>query len=121
MNLLACLMRDFPDSSLGLFEGDQLKGFIQARITDIMCDIGPWIMKKPEVEEAKLLLETMLSMLPTGKKTILGVSERNQIAKTVLEQKGFEIEFYNQRLVRARQEVSPFSSGTLAISAFELG
>ena len=120
-NLIERLMCDFPDNSFGIFDEKELRGFIQARSTDVMCDIGPWVIREPAAKDAERLLDVLLNTLPTGKKAIVGVPERNRLVKNVLEKKGFEIEFYNYRLVRSKQEIKPFATGTLAISAFELG
>lgn len=119
--LIERLFQDFPDNSFGIFDEKALRGFIQARFTDVMCDIGPWIMRAPEADDARRLLEALLGTIPIGKKVILGVSERNPLVKRVLEEMGFGIEFYNHRLVRSRREVKPFAADMLAISAFELG
>ncbi|MEM4265047.1 MAG: GNAT family N-acetyltransferase [Thermoplasmata archaeon] len=119
--LLECLMRDFPENSLGLFDRGELKGFLLARTNEIMSDIGPWIMSSPDEIDAEILFKAVLGKLPIGRKAILGVPETNSTAKKILERHGFAIEFHNYRLVRSKSAVSPFSPGIFSISGFELG
>lgn len=120
-SLLECLMHDFPENSMGLFDGAELKGFILARTNEIMSDIGPWIVSSPDEFDADILFKAVLGTLPIGRKAILGVPEKNSTAKKILERHGFVIEFYNYRLVRSKSVVNPFSPGTFSISGFELG
>jgi len=120
-DLLECLIHDFPENSLGLFDRGGLRGFILARTNEIMSDIGPWILSSPDEIDAAILFKAVLRTLPVGRKAIIGVPEANLTAKRILEGLGFEIEFYNYRLVRDKPVVGPFTSGTLSISGFELG
>lgn len=119
--ILEALIKDFPKQCKGLFNGDNLAGFIMGRTSSIMDDAGPWIMADPNIEDGALLLRALLSAKKAGVRVIFGLSERNKMAQKILSNAGFKSEINQFRLVKSSKKAKEFSPGMMTMSAFELG
>jgi len=119
--ILEVLMRDFPRQCKGLFNENELVGFIMGRTNPIMDDAGPWIMEHPGIEDGRLLLRALFSEKKPGVRVIFGLSEKNKMAREVLASMGFKNEINQFRLVRSSKKAKEFSPSIMTMSAFELG
>lgn len=119
--ILGQLMDDFPRMSKGLFEGEELTGFILARENPVMNDIGPWVMAKPDVGNGAMMLRSILGELRPGIRAIMGFSMNNRVSREIL--LGADFKHFNRQLraVRCQGEADPFTPGTMSLSAFEFG
>lgn len=113
-------MNDFPDLSLGLFDGNSLIGYLQGRITSITNDIGPWIMAKPIREDSELMFHSILPYL-SNKKTYVFIPSENRISEAILLNDGFSLLSKLLRLIRSEVSVKPFPAGVMALGATEFG
>jgi len=119
--ILGILMKDFPRQCKGLFNGNELAGFIMGRTNPVMDDAGPWIMEHPSIEDGQLLLRALFSEKEPGIRVIFGLPEGNKVAREALTSMGFKNEKDQLRLVRSSKKAKEFSSGMMTMSAFELG
>jgi GNAT superfamily N-acetyltransferase len=119
--ILETLMKDFPRQCKGLFDGNELTGFIMGRTNPVMDDAGPWIMEHPDIEDGRLLLRALFSEKRPGVRVIFGLSEKNKLAREALASMDFKNEINQFRLVRSNKKAKEFSSGIMTMSAFELG
>jgi predicted N-acetyltransferase YhbS len=119
--ILENLTKDFPRQCKGLFDGNELVGFIMGRTNPVMDDAGPWIMEHPGVEDGQLLLRALFSAKKPGARVIFGLPEGNRISREALSSMGFKNEKDQLRLVRSSKKAEQFSPGMMTMSAFELG
>jgi len=119
--ILEVLMRDFPRQCKGLFNENELVGFIMGRTNPIMDDAGPWIMEHPDIEGGQLLLRALFAAKRPGVRVIFGLPEKNKVARDTLATMGFKNEINQFRLVRSSKKAKEFSPGMMTMSAFELG
>jgi len=118
---LELVMREFPDHQKGIFEGGELIGFIFGRENPVMDDIGPWVMKDPNIDDASLLFDSLIAEFKVGARALGGVSANNAIVKSVF--LGREYNFYikQYRVMRSKGVAEPFRPGMMALGAFEFG
>lgn len=114
------LIRDFPELSFGLFEGDDLIGFVQGRFGPTGNDVGPLIMASQDRAAAVNLLHGVLSKLEKKKTYVITLSE-NELARGILREFGFREDYLLVRLIRSERNVRPYAPGVLALSSTELG
>jgi ribosomal protein S18 acetylase RimI-like enzyme len=119
--ILEVLMRDFPRQCKGLFDENELVGFIMGRTNPVMDDAGPWVMEHPGIEDGQLLLRALFSAKRPGVRVIFGLSEKNKVARDTLAAMGFKNEINQFRLVRSSKKAKEFSPSMMTMSAFELG
>jgi len=119
--ILEILMRDFPRQCKGLFNENELVGFILGRTNPIMDDAGPWVMEHPGIEDGQLLLRALFAAKRPGVRVIFGLPEKNKVARDTLASMGFKNEINQFRLVKSNKKAKEFSPSMMTMSAFELG
>lgn len=114
------LMIPHLDHSVGLFDGERLIGFALGRQSGNSGEIGPWIMEKPDWNDAAILFTAAMDRLG-NRKAYVEVPGENALAHKIVLESGLMPQYPAQRFVRTKLEVRPFGPGVMSYSGLEYG
>lgn len=119
-NIIEKLMIPNLRESVGLFDEGRLVGFALGRLSGVTAEIGPWIMEKPNRNDAAAMFTAAMNRL--GKrKTFIEVPDENRIAQQIVTESGLNPQYPVQRFVRTKLDVKPFGPGVMSYAALEYG
>jgi len=119
-NIIEKLMLPNLEQSVGLFEGGRLVGFALGRLGGDTAEIGPWIMERPNRDDATALFMAAMDRLG-NRKTFIEVPDENKIALQIVAESGLNPQYPVQRFVRTKLDVKPFGPGVMSYAALEYG
>jgi N-acetylglutamate synthase-like GNAT family acetyltransferase len=119
-NIIEKLMLPNLGHSVGLFEGGRLVGFALGRLGGDSAEIGPWIMERPNRNDATALFTAAMNRLG-NRKTYIEVPDENKTALRIITESGLNPQYPVQRFVRTKLDVKPFGPGVMSYAALEFG
>ena len=119
-NIIEKLMIPYLGQSVGLFEGGRLVGFALGRVSGDSAEIGPWIMERPNRNEATALFTAAMNRLG-NRKTFIEVPDENKTALQIVTESGLNPQYPVQRFVRTNLDVKPFGPGVMSYASLEYG
>jgi len=119
-NIIEKLMIPYLSQSVGLFEGGRLTGFALGRLSGDSAEIGPWIMERPDKNDAAALFTAAMNRIG-NRKTYIEVPDENKAALQIVTESGLNPQYPVQRFVRTKMDVKPFGPGVLSYAALEYG
>ena len=119
-NIIEKLMLPNLGHSVGLFEGGRLVGFALGRLGGDSAEIGPWIMERPNRNDATALFTAAMNRLG-NRKTYIEVPDENKTALQIITESGLNPQYPVQRFVRTKLDVKPFGPGVMSYAALEFG
>jgi N-acetylglutamate synthase-like GNAT family acetyltransferase len=119
-NVIEKLMLPYLESSIGLFDKKNLKGFALGRKAEVEAEVGPWIMERPDKDDgANLIAKTMNAL--DNRKTFIEIPGENPLANSIVLELGFEAKTDVHRFVRTKLDVPKFGRGVMSYAALEFG
>jgi len=119
-NIIEKLMLPNLGHSVGLFEGGRLVGFALGRLGGDSAEIGPWIMERPNRNDATALFTAAMNRLG-NRKTYIEVPDENKTALQIITESGLNPQYPVQRFVRTKLDVKPLGPGVMSYAALEFG
>jgi N-acetylglutamate synthase-like GNAT family acetyltransferase len=119
-NIIEKLMLPNLRQSVGLFEEGKLIGFALGRLSADSAEIGPWIMERPNKNDAAALFTAAMDRVG-NRKTFIEVPDENKIALRIVVESGLNPQYPVQRFVRTKLDVKPFGPGVMSYAALEYG
>ena len=119
-NVIEKLMIPHLGQSVGLFEKGRLVGFALGRFGGDSAEIGPWIMERPNRNDAAALFKAAMDKLG-NRKTYIEVPDENKTALQIVAESGLNPQYPVQRFVRTKSEVRQFGPGVMSYAALEYG
>jgi N-acetylglutamate synthase-like GNAT family acetyltransferase len=119
-NIIERLMIPYLGQSVGLFERGSLVGFALGRLSGGSAEIGPWIVEKPNKNDAAALFTAAMNRLG-NRKTYIEVPDENKTALQIVTESGLNPQYPVQRFVRTKLDVKPFGPGVMSYAALEYG
>lgn len=123
-NIIEKLMLPNLRHSVGLFEGGRVVGYALGRkggdSSEDSSEIGPWIMERPDRNDAAALFTAAMNRL--GNRNIyIEVPNENKTAQQIITESGLNPQCPIQRFVRTKLDVKPLGPGVMSYAALEFG
>lgn len=119
-NIIEKLLVENLEHCVGLTDEGELIGFALGRLSGNSAEIGPWIMKNPERNDAITLFAAVMKKIG-NRKTYIEVPAENRLAHEIVLGSGFVPQYPVQRFVRSKSEVAQLGPGVMSYAALEYG